>query len=207
MPEINPFVAALFLRASDCVNCCILLITIWKSARLLSASLEGAKTLMAATVMRWSVPISSLDKDNPSSSVCSAPVLPGSLHLLAAGGRPELSCSEVGKGRQESALNALGSAKGDRPTGKNALNMSADRGARGSLEGHCRGDERRRHSTSFYKELRNYPVQSSHFILKTEALLSTLEDTFRLSQRLRSRTGLPSLLHLLDMLKIWPNNQ
>lgn len=101
--------------------------------------------------------------------MCSAPVSPGSLHLLAAGGRPELSCSEVGKGRQESALNALGGAKGDRPTGKNALNMSADRGARGSLEGHCRGDERRRHSTSFYKELRN----NSHFILQTEALLST----------------------------------
>lgn len=81
--------------------------------------------------------------------MCSVPVLPGSLHLLAAGGRTELSCSKEGEGRQESALNALGGAKGDRPTGKNALNITADRGAEGSLEGHCRGDERRGHSTSF----------------------------------------------------------
>lgn len=139
MPEINPFVAALSLRASDCVNCCILLITIWKSARLLSASLEGAKTLMAATVMRWSVPISSLDKDNPSSSVRSAPVHPGASICWLP---PEMSCAEVGKGRQESAFNALGGAKGDRPTGKNALNTSANRGVSGMLEGHWRREER-----------------------------------------------------------------
>lgn len=100
MLEINPFVAALFLRASDCVNCCILLIPIWKSARLLLASLEGAKTLMAATVMRWSVPISSLDKDNPSSSACSAPVRPGaSICWLPVAHRSRAARKKVKAGR------------------------------------------------------------------------------------------------------------
>lgn len=84
---------------------------------------------------------------------------------------PELGCAEVGKGRQESTLNALGTTKGDRPTGKKALNMSADRRVRGILEGDWMREER-----PFNQFLRNWGL------IQSRVLTSSLRQQFLCQQ-------------------------